>query len=290
MKTNNNTEFIQLDLHIHSCLSACGSLEQSPSNLLPILCEKGISIAAITDHNSTLNYDAFFINSLKFNLCIFPAVEIQTEEEIHVIVVFPDKSKASNWQNWIDSIIPFVPLDAKFFGDEPVIDQDENIVMMCENLLTVSLPVSLTVLEIKAEKDNLIYFPAHINADTYSVISQLGFIPPDHLFKIAEITRKEDLLYFENNLNSHEKITFIANSDSHYNEQIGKRFTRIYDKQLIENYIQYLFFIEEKKITKDNLDLYINTIEDLKVNIYNRLKYCLENLDDRRIVPFFVNL
>ncbi|HQJ40826.1 MAG TPA: hypothetical protein PK449_04660, partial [Exilispira sp.] len=80
------------------------------------------------------------------------------------------------------------------------------------------------------------------------------------------------------------------NSDSHYNEQIGKRFTRIYDKQLIENYIQYLLFIEEKKITKDNLDLYINTIEDLKVNIYNRLKYCLENLDDRRIVLFFVNL
>ena len=93
-------------------------------------------------------------------------------------------------------------------------------------------------------KDNLIYFPAHINAATYSVISQLGFIPPDHLFKIAEITRKEDLLYFENNLNSNEKITFIANSDSHYNEQIGKRFTRIYDKQLIENYIQYLFFFE----------------------------------------------
>lgn len=290
MKPNNNTEFIQLDLHIHSCLSACGSLEQSPSNLLPILCEKGISIAAIADHNSTLNYDAFFINSLKFNLSIFPAVEIQTEEEIHVIVIFPDKSKALNWQNWIDSIIPFVPLDAKFFGDEPVIDEDENIVMMCENLLTVSLPVSLTALETKAKKDNLIFFPAHIRADTYSIISQLGFIPPDHLFKIAEITRKEDLLYFEDNLNSNQKITFIANSDSHYNEQIGKRFTRIYDKQLVENYIQYVLFVEETKITKDNLGLHIKTIENLKINIYNRLKYCLENFDNKIIVPFILDL
>ena len=43
------------DLHIHSCLSPCGSLEMSPMEILKKSSEAGLDIIALTDHNSTRN-------------------------------------------------------------------------------------------------------------------------------------------------------------------------------------------------------------------------------------------
>lgn len=42
------------DLHIHTCLSPCGSLEMSPSEIVRHSLAKGLDAIAITDHNTTL--------------------------------------------------------------------------------------------------------------------------------------------------------------------------------------------------------------------------------------------
>ena len=42
------------DLHIHTCLSPCGSLEMSPSEIVRRSLAKGLDAIAITDHNTTL--------------------------------------------------------------------------------------------------------------------------------------------------------------------------------------------------------------------------------------------
>ena len=41
------------DLHIHTVLSPCGSLEMSPRNIVQEALKKKIDIIGITDHNST---------------------------------------------------------------------------------------------------------------------------------------------------------------------------------------------------------------------------------------------
>ena len=38
------------DLHIHTCLSPCGSLEMSPSEIVRRSLAKGLDAIAITDH------------------------------------------------------------------------------------------------------------------------------------------------------------------------------------------------------------------------------------------------
>ena len=41
------------DLHIHTVLSPCGSLEMSPEQIIKSAIEKGLDIIGIADHNST---------------------------------------------------------------------------------------------------------------------------------------------------------------------------------------------------------------------------------------------
>jgi hypothetical protein len=43
------------DLHLHSCLSPCGDDEMTPWNLVGMACVNGLSLIALTDHNTTRN-------------------------------------------------------------------------------------------------------------------------------------------------------------------------------------------------------------------------------------------
>lgn len=47
-------KWYKADLHIHSVLSPCGSLDMSPKNIVQSALDKELEIIAITDHNSTL--------------------------------------------------------------------------------------------------------------------------------------------------------------------------------------------------------------------------------------------
>lgn len=245
---------INIDFHIHSCHSACGSLDMSPKNVIDNLKQKNISIAAITDHNSMKNSFSFIKYGEKENICIFPAMEIQTEEEIHLVIVFPDMEIALIWQNWVDEIIPKIKLNPEVFGDEPIVDEDENIIELPEFLYTVSLPISFEDLEQKAYNQNLIYFPAHINDSSYSIISQLGFIPENHLFKIVEVSKKQDYELLSKN---YPDIIFITNSDAHYLNQIGLRYNCIMSEKL-----RFLF----KQFAQNSFD------KTIKIQIYEFLQ------------------
>ena len=44
----------RVDLHLHTCLSPCGSLEMSPQRIVETALERGLDAIAVTDHNSTL--------------------------------------------------------------------------------------------------------------------------------------------------------------------------------------------------------------------------------------------
>ena len=50
------------DLHIHTCLSPCGSLEMSPSEIVRRSLAKGLDAIAITDHNTTLQLSLIHIS------------------------------------------------------------------------------------------------------------------------------------------------------------------------------------------------------------------------------------
>ena len=44
----------RVDLHLHTCLSPCGSLEMSPQRIVETALERGVDAIAVTDHNLSL--------------------------------------------------------------------------------------------------------------------------------------------------------------------------------------------------------------------------------------------
>ncbi len=67
-----------------------------------------------------------------------------------------------------------------------------------------------------------IAIPSHIDSPTFSIISQLGYIPDDLPFDALEVRNKDkarELLP----LIMKKDLPFVSFSDAHYLEDIGKR-------------------------------------------------------------------
>ncbi len=237
------------DLHIHSVLSPCGSLEMSPKSVIKKAKEEALDIIAITDHNSLLNCPAYSYYAEKENILFINGVEVQTAEEIHIIALFPDWEHAKIFNDVLyKSLLP-IANDPDFFGDQIVIDKDENIVKVIETALINSSVWNYEETIGKIKEYGGIYFPAHINAGSYSILSQLGFIPDIPKIYASEIIlqeNKENILAKFPFLN---EINLLTNSDAHYLKDIAKAFSYFYLDRLT---VKKIFSLIKKKNNKKN--------------------------------------
>jgi PHP family Zn ribbon phosphoesterase len=216
------------DLHIHSVLSPCGSLEMAPKAMMQKVSEAGIDIIAITDHNSMSNCLAYQQVAKEFDITCVYGVEVQSAEEIHAIVLFDDWQKASSFASELyDSLLP-IDNDPDYFGDQVVINSAEEIVRFEERALINSSIWSFDqVIEQVQIYDGFI-FPAHVDAVSYSIIGQLGFVPAQKEIFALGLTANCNLESFLEENEYLKDYCFIQNSDSHYLNQIGSVYTEFY--------------------------------------------------------------
>jgi PHP family Zn ribbon phosphoesterase len=206
---------IRADLHIHSLLSPCGSLEMTPREIISRAAAKGLEMIAVSDHNSTLHCELAVTLGKKAGITVVRAAEVTSAEDVHSLVLMPDEEARISFQKWIDSHAARVPHNPDLFGDQVVIDEDENIILQIDHFLTAGLNATLDEVEVAAHSHGGLFIPAHIDRPSMSIISQLGFIPDDLYIDAVEVVgRTPELLY-----------PVIRNSDAHIPEHIGRRFT-----------------------------------------------------------------
>ena len=80
----------RVDLHLHTCLSPCGSLEMSPQRIVETALERGVDAIAVTDHNSTLQCPEIQALGEERGLMVFAGAEVTTREEAHCVALFAD--------------------------------------------------------------------------------------------------------------------------------------------------------------------------------------------------------
>jgi PHP family Zn ribbon phosphoesterase len=68
---------------------------------------------------------------------------------------------------------------------------------------------------------------AHIDRESFSVLSQLGFIPEDLFFDAIEISRRMELNRARTLFKQNREVAFITASDAHAIEDIGASPTRM---------------------------------------------------------------
>lgn len=214
------------DLHIHSTLSPCASLEMSPKNIIINAQKAGLDIIAITDHNMVEN--GIYARELakKTETTVLFGMELQTEEEIHLLVIFDDYETASSFQKIIYNLLPDIENDTSYFGDQVVVDCDDNIVRFEKRLLLNSAQISLSESVLLAKQMGALVISSHVDSQNFSIISQLGYVPEDLPLDALEIRNKDnipDVMPFIMNKN----LPFVTFSDAHYIEDIGKRATTL---------------------------------------------------------------
>ncbi|WP_421920319.1 PHP domain-containing protein [Marinifilum sp.] len=220
------------DLHTHTVLSPCGDLEMSPVNIVQKAKERGIDILGITDHNSTLHAPLIKELAAKEGIMVLMGAEVTTKEEAHCLCFFEDEENLSEFQKYLDRYLPKISNDETKFGYQVVVNEEEEIIDEVECLLISGLDQSIEEIERKVHELQGLFIPAHVNKTINSVISQLGFLPPDLNVDAIELSHhitKEEFLKKNKYLS---KYNFIKSSDAHYIEDIGNAWTNFFVEEL----------------------------------------------------------
>ena len=208
------------DLHNHSCLSPCGSLELSPRYLLELGAAKGIKLMALTDHNSTLNCPAFAKLCPRYGIIPIFGMEAATNEEIHVLCLFTNLEASMAFNDFAYSILtPFLNNPEKS-GDQVYVDEDDNIEGEVEYYLLNPLDISVENIGAKAAEYGGIVIPAHVDRPAFSMTSQLGVVV-NGPWAALECVRIPPA-FGGAPLNTHG-YPLITSSDAHFPEHVGRR-------------------------------------------------------------------
>jgi PHP family Zn ribbon phosphoesterase len=204
------------DLHNHSCLSPCASLEMSPVLLAQVAAAKGIGLIGLTDHNCSRNCPAFRDACRRFGLIPLFGMEITTAEECHVLALFDNLEAATEMNRWTADSQPRILLDLDCYSEQPVVDADDNIIELVPYFLGHAVGHSLEAVGRQTHLLGGLFIPSHINRNAFSVESQLGFLPPGDYDAIEVLGGTVDAYR-----QRYPDLPVITASDAHCPEQIG---------------------------------------------------------------------
>ncbi len=206
---------VKSDLHFHSVLSPCGDLLITPREIVKKAKKENIKVLALTDHNSAENAEVFKFFCEKNNILFIPAMETETREEIHILSYFPDLSSLKEWQQIVYKNLPDRENDEDFFGPQIKCDYDDEYQEKICQLLAGAADIALEDAVKKIRELGGIAVPSHLDRKN-SVISQLGFIPPDLGFSTVEISKNISINDALGKFPELKSFQIIKNSDSHY--------------------------------------------------------------------------
>lgn len=228
------------DLHIHSALSPCGDDDMTPNNIVNMSILKGLDVIAVTDHNTCGNVRAVQ-RVAGDSLLVIPGMEVETEEEVHVLCYFPTVEQAEEMEAVLREHRLPIANNPEIFGHQYYMDHEDNIIGEEEKLLVSAVQLSLHDVVKLAISFGGVAVPAHIDRSSCSVLSNLGFLPANLPIGAVEITAK--------NVNEmaigYSDYTILTSSDAHYLGDIAERehFFDVFDKSLTKIL---------SKFTKDN--------------------------------------
>lgn len=207
---------IKYDFHIHSALSPCGDNEMTPNNIVNMAAVLGLTHIALSDHNTVGNARAAMLAGEKVGVSVLPGMEVETEEEVHILTVYPNLESATFVANVVYENLPDIKNRPEIFGEQRFIDENDNILGLEEKLLISPSQISINKLFSLVKDAGGLFIPAHVDRHSYSVLTNLGFIPDDLDIKYIELSKTvSDVSEYINNRPDLEKYKILQSSDAH---------------------------------------------------------------------------
>jgi len=208
------------DFHIHSCLSPCGDDDMTPANIAGMGAVLGLSVMALTDHNSCGNCKSFFEACTHYGVIPIAGMELTTSEDIHMVCLFETLEDALSFDQYVQSQRMKINNRIDIFGHQHYMDADEGILAEEPFLLTVSSNLSIEQAYEKVLEHNGVIYPAHIDKDSNGIIAMLGTFPENPAFNCYELHNTENKKSYEERFPIIKNLDCMVSSDAHYLEHI----------------------------------------------------------------------
>jgi PHP family Zn ribbon phosphoesterase len=167
-----------VDLHLHTVLSPCAEIEMIPPLIVRRALELNLGAIAVTDHHSAANVQAVINAAQGTTLTVLPGMEVQTREEVHMLCLYDTLEQVQEWQRAVFAALPDRPNNAEVFGAQYVVDATGEYLYTEERLLAASTSLSIEHVVERVNALAGICLPAHVDRPSYSILANLGFVPP----------------------------------------------------------------------------------------------------------------
>ncbi len=219
---------VRADLHIHTCLSPCGELSMSPRGVVERARAAGLDLIAITDHNTTENAAAAARAAAGSDVAVLPGIELTTAEEVHLLGLFEAGADLAPFQKEVYRNLPDLPAKMKFVDDQVLVDADDYVTGFCPRCL-----FGATRFDVQEAVDLIrchggLVIACHIDRDSFSILSQLGFIPAGLGLEAVEVSPRMSAAEAAAAFGPFDRRPVVRFSDAHKPEEIGTAVTEFF--------------------------------------------------------------
>ena len=220
---SDNPSSLSYDLHIHSCLSPCADDDMTPGNILGMASLIGLDVIALTDHNSCKNCPAILKMAQEFPLRVIPGMELTTSEEVHVLCYFRSLGEAMAFDGFVERHLLPIPNQPELFGNQLICDENDRVCKTYGNLLISATDISFFQLGEVVRNYHGVMVPAHIDKNSNSLLSQLGFVPEGCGFACFEVHDIGKAAELRGRFPVLEECSVLCSSDAHRLEALHER-------------------------------------------------------------------
>lgn len=205
---------VKYDLHVHSALSPCADDDMTPANIVGLAALSGLDMVAIADHNAIANVQVAVDIGNAYGVTVVPAMELQTAEDVHVLCLFKTVEDLDEFYKQI----PFLPLEnnAEIFGNQLIMDEDDNVIATESRLLLVASGVSVDQLPALCDRYGGVAVAAHIDREENGMVQILGSVTDG--YAVVEYSSHATSLFRSH----YSQYSYVVNSDAHTLGDIGK--------------------------------------------------------------------
>jgi hypothetical protein len=193
----------------------------TPGNIISMAFLNKLDVIAITDHGSCRNVRAAQQIAKKLEgdgkkiPLVIPGMEMECAEGFHLIALFPDIDAANHFDEYYTGTRIKIPNRIDIFGKQLLFDENDEVYAEEEMLLSTSSLLSSQTLVSAVLSGNGVVIPAHIDRDSYSMLTSLGSIPPEFPGKILELSRNAVHADFRARHPELSDYLFVTHSDAH---------------------------------------------------------------------------
>jgi len=189
----------------------------TPNDIVGMALLNGLDMIAVTDHNTLGNTESVLKAARRNDLIALPGTEVSTAEDVHVLCLFDSMDKAMGFESELQQYYSAISNRKDIFGNQLLFNENDAVTGELDRMLIAATSISFDDLYYLVNKHNGAFIPAHIDRDSFSVLSNLGFLPPHldiHTLEVSAFGIENGFL--EQNSGSYPNNRFVFSSDAHH--------------------------------------------------------------------------